>query len=100
MTRSASSNHKASYRLPREGTKLRLIYNLLYEYRGSHVPIEKWRRLCDQAGHSSVVDCIYKYLPDYYGCDILGQGSHARGPALIGEWMGKVYIDYTQEEKP
>lgn len=88
MRTSTVSEHKTKVIrepcLPRKGTSVREVYDMLYKYRGKKVPMEersvKWRKYAS----------IIKNLEHFWGCDI-------RKGALVGECYGKVYIDYTKE---
>lgn len=70
--------------LPREGTEIRRAYDLLYANKGTPVKISfGW--------HSRLEN-----LRNIYGLDIV---KTRKGEwCLIGEWFGKVYIDYVAEK--
>lgn len=75
--------------IPREGSKIREVYDLFYANKG--VAIE-W--------HFSGSNRLILDLQDYYGLDIrnLQKGSPRTGRpskwVLAGEWFGKTYVDY------
>ena len=101
MTRSASvaamrRRSAATTRrdLPREGTLLRLVYDLLYEHRGRYVPHAEWRAAIELVGSNPKMSGVVAQLRDYYGCDVR---PHWGGPMLAGEWVGRAYVDYVAE---
>lgn len=81
-----ASHLKGSARLqvhprPRDGTKLRKLYDLFAASKGKAIPFK-----C--AGYQrQVADLV-----DYYGLDIrrVRNGTWI----LAGEWFGRVYVDY------
>lgn len=70
---------------PREGTRLREVYDLFYLNKG--LPVEFFHSGKD---NSSLIKLI-----DFYGLDIrcISRGKWV----LAGEWFGKVYVDYIAE---
>jgi hypothetical protein len=79
---------------PAEGTKSRLVYDVLLEHRGRRVPKDDLRALRELAGTRTRsgywnISTQIQDLVLYYGCDI-------RNNVLVGEWFGRVYVDYTQ----
>jgi hypothetical protein len=78
--------------IPKEGTKIRKIYDLLMENRGRWVnvsPSSFGIKLTGQMGGISEV------LMNRYGLDI--RKDYGKW-LLAGEWFGKVYIDYVVEK--
>ncbi len=71
-------------RLPREGTRLREIYNRFLANRGDGVQLTY---------HEASV-CV-RDLTDYYGCDIRWVGHHLY--AMVGETVDGVYVDYVAQ---
>jgi hypothetical protein len=78
--------------VPREGTRLRALYDLLWENRGRFVDLGTL--------HKDDINRIHGDLRDYYGLDIRGRrvrdgtrGGH-NAWCLAGEWVGRGYIDY------
>lgn len=69
---------------PRVGTAIRAIYDQFMSNKGSIIPYSK------KSNSRQIQD-----LTDYYGLDIrrVGYGRYC----LVGEWFGKVYIDYLAE---
>lgn len=67
--------------LPREGTKLREVYDLFQANKGVAISFKR--------------DHAVYFLVDFYGLDIrcVRQGQWV----LAGEWFGKVYQDYIAE---
>ena len=69
---------------PAEGTFLRKVWDLLQENKGKHtlkpkyIPTRDW-------GNAT------RDLRDFYGLDI-------RKGILVGEWFGRVYVDYLAQE--
>lgn len=78
--------------VPREGSRLRAIYDLFQSRKG--LPVEFYQRR---------YGAEIRQLTDFYGFDIrrLQSGNSQTGRAslyvLAGEWFGKVYIDYIAE---
>lgn len=73
---------------PREGTKLREIYDMFKAKPG--MPI---RFFVDERKHA----CISQ-LQDFYGLDIRRVDRNKRGMwILAGEWFGSRYRDYVEE---
>lgn len=78
---------------PRPGTRLRELYDLLQSHKGKPVPVFGF-------GSRSVLQPALNQLRDFYGLDIrLTKGVRKHGNripefTLVGEWFGKVYIDY------
>jgi hypothetical protein len=76
----APTNHK-----PREGTKTRALYDLFYDNKG---------KVIDFCSTNSK-DAVYlPQLTDVYGLDI--RRIKKNKWCLVGEWFGKIYVDYTQ----
>ena len=73
---------------PREGTKIRTLYDLFYANKGKAVSYnyEKGKSVLPQ-------------LIDIYGLDIryVGRG-RSKQYMLVGEWFGITYVDYLAEE--
>lgn len=70
---------------PREGTRLREIYDLLQSNKGTPTDFTCRKRDTNRIDQ----------LRDFYGLDIRNIGY--RRWLLAGEWFGKVYIDYVAE---
>jgi hypothetical protein len=88
-TASASSLKRDSDKrqaLPREGTRLRFLYDLFQSNRGKIVSFSLARAGKDVAS-----------LVDFYGLDIRTIGK--RRWLLAGEWQGKEYVDYVLAEQ-
>ena len=68
---------------PREGTKLREVYDLFQANKGRVIPFTR--------PSGNVTD----NLTDYYGLDLrcVGYGQWV----LAGEWFGRIYVDYVSE---
>lgn len=85
--------------LPSPGTRLRLVYDTLYECRGRPVDPGDWQALDEltrRAGGACSLGHSLTELTDYWGCDIRRPAKYSRTPpALVGEWVGRVYLDYT-----
>ena len=77
-----TSRRKLVRNLPREGTKLREIYDLFMKNKGEIVQYAR--------GHKGgrVIDSLI----DTYGLDIIPAGTSQW--RLIGEWFGKDYFSY------
>jgi hypothetical protein len=72
---------------PREGSRMRELYDLFYNNKGKIVDF----CATDTNGASRL-----SYLTDIYGLDI--RRIRKNKWCLVGEWFGKVYVDYTQEQ--
>jgi hypothetical protein len=72
---------------PGKGTKIRKVWDLLHDHAGKAVELTNYAH----DGSMLVV------LRDIYGLDIRRVGKCRY--ALVGEWFGRVYIDYTQQDK-
>lgn len=82
---------------PREGTKLRTIYDAFYASKG--VPIDSPFGLVDGYQRQAI-----EQLRSFWGLDIRfvpgsNAGRRGRGKALgkwvlVGEWFGRTYVDY------
>lgn len=74
--------------VPREGTRIRRMYDLLMANKGQGVEVN----LTSFENKPSRSGVAINYLRDFYGLDIrrLRNGHWV----LAGEWFGKVYVDY------
>jgi hypothetical protein len=70
---------------PREGTRTRRIYDMFYDNKGKVIDF------CTTKNPDAV---IIPQLTDVYGLDI--RRIRKNKWCLVGEWFGKVYVDYTQ----
>lgn len=74
------------------------IYETLYEHKGKILPKETWKALTEltscRSSHYRAAHLVNQ-LNDFYGCDIRNFGHNKW--SLVGEWVGKVYLDYTQQ---
>ena len=68
--------------IPKEGSKIREMYDLFYSNRGKIIDIT-----IDSGGYNRK-----SYLENSYGLDIRRISKEKW--ILVGEWDGKVYIDY------
>lgn len=75
---------------PATDTRGDVLLKRLNTVRPAFVLIEDWKR-----NDTNVIQALI----DNYGMDIIRHPTSRRSFALIGEWVGKVYIDYTQEKK-
>lgn len=75
-------------KIPREGTNIRAVYDLLMERRG--LPIEVPLTVLTGNGKRIIND-----LTDFYGLDI--RKLRSKCWVLAGEWIGRVYVDYIAE---
>lgn len=78
--------------LPGEGTHIRAVYDLLYEFRGTSVEISGGTKK-----HNSMKTSALNQLKIFYGCEIIQTGRNMY--CLAGEWIGSYYADY-RKEKP
>lgn len=69
--------------MPRDGTKLRQVYDLFQRNKGNTIEFAVTRQTIAR----QISD-----LRDYYGLDIIRIGKCQW--VLAGEWFGRVYIDY------
>lgn len=78
--------------IPRSGTRLRRLYDLLQANKGAAVVVEYG---------GPALGCDVRCLTDFYGLDVrvARQGYRERRSTYIlaGEWFGRVYIDYIAE---
>ena len=70
---------------PKQGTKLRVVYDKLAENKAQPVELTGGKALGPELVR----------LQDYYGLDIRHVGKHKW--LLAGEWFGSVYVDYVAE---
>lgn len=83
---------------PREGTRTREIYDALLAAPGRPVDLSLSKMTNGRHDHGPLVS-----LKLFYGLDIRlvrhGRKSAGRNAlhALVGEWFGKIYVDYTCE---
>lgn len=79
----------SSHRAPKEGTRLRRLYDLLMANKG--VPIEQPLTMFENRP-AGVAGALIEQLRNYYGLDIrkLRYGRWV----LAGEWFGTTYRDY------
>lgn len=75
--------------VPREGTRLRRMYDLLQANKG--LPIDIYLA-CFEGVKPGVAGANIEQLQDFYGLDIR-KIKYGRW-VLAGEWFGKVYVDY------
>lgn len=80
--------------LPKEGSRIRWIYDRLMENKGQPIPLK-----LNASGDSRRMQS----LQDFYGLDIrrLQSGNSRTGRSSLyvaaGEWFGRVYVDYIAE---
>lgn len=74
--------------LPREGTNLRKAYDLFQNNKGVIINTTLRELGIDRGGSNQLID--------FYGLDIRKFGY--RRWCLVGEWFGKVYVDYLAEK--
>ena len=94
-------NCAALQKVPREGTKIRELYDLFQAHKGVMF-------MHDNLTEIYPANCIGQ-LTDYYGLDIRNLGAlpndtpgTGRGGSkwiLAGEWFGSKYIDYIAKNK-
>ncbi len=77
---------------PHWGTKTRRIFDCLQAHKAETVSLEPYNNKAD-------VKIIVNRLMDFYGLDIRKTGDcHHAEYMLVGEWFGKVYVDYVAEK--
>lgn len=76
--------------VPKEGSRLRELYDMFQANKGQVI---SWSR-SHRGGYSN--GRLLEDLVDYYGLDIrrIKNGRWC----LVGEWFGKVYVDYVAEK--
>jgi hypothetical protein len=76
----------AIQQVPREGSKVRMMYDLFNKYKGHSIYL----------GADKNVDLRVRYLGDFYGLDIVhvGKGKWC----MKGEWFGAKYVSYEVEK--
>jgi len=78
-------------KIPREGSRLRLIYDAFMSRKLEAIRFDK------ELGVSpTTVQTAVHNLTDFYGLDIR-PGKYGTGYRLVGEWFGRVYVDYSKE---
>jgi hypothetical protein len=98
--------HASSRDQPREGTRLRFIYDKIFAEPGQWIIFSAkkdfgWWSFASKDGAGSLGNMLDQ-LQNSYGLDIRTRrlaGAHGRAQRevmLAGEWFGRVYIDYTQ----
>ena len=77
---------------PREGSKLRHLYDVFMEHKG--VPLQ----INLKAEYGAAATSMVTQLQNFYGLDIFckrgGRGVHHATYLLAGEWFGATYVDY------
>jgi hypothetical protein len=90
------SGSNGRHRLPKEGTKLRRLYDYFQEHKGEAVHLPDFFKPASTAG------VPINQLKDFYGCDIRSRpdptNSHFRLYCLVGEWHDKTYLNYSKEK--
>lgn len=95
VSRAKGKAHGVLQQKPREGTRLRQVYDLFQANKGT--PIEFHVRMFGPDPN------IVNKLMDFYGLDIrrIRSGSSRVGRVstwvLAGEWFGRVYVDYVAD---
>lgn len=77
----------AIQQLPKEGSKVRQLYDLFMEYKGQIIQFDY-----DGLKYKSEFGTRIKYLQVMYGLDIAHVG--LRKFRLAGEWIGPKYVSY------
>lgn len=83
VSEAKGSNHPPKQNVPKEGTKIRELYDLFMDNKG---------KILDVTFNDSTERSRKAYLVDSYGLDIrcLQRGKWC----LVGEWNDDKYIDY------
>jgi len=88
---------KGQQKIPRAGSKVRGLWDLLHLYKGEIVTLP-----LSLMFHNTAIN----HLRDFYGLDIrnLGGDGHGRKRMgsrwiLAGEWFGSRYVDYISQSK-
>ncbi len=82
---------------PRWGTKTRRMFDYLQAHKAEPVTLDTY-------GDRGTIKIMISRLMDFYGLDIrLTRGTRLHGNrhaeyTLVGEWFGKVYVDYVAEK--
>jgi hypothetical protein len=90
----------AQTQIPREGSVLRVLWDVLHEHAGVFVDLRSELKLRGLPIKS--LQSVHSNLSDIYGLDIRvkhrGSRDHPGRDSslycLVGEWFGRVYIDY------
>jgi hypothetical protein len=78
---------------PREGTRLRRVYDALLSDRGEWVSLG--HLLYHNCSHNGA---LIRQLRDFYGMDIEVRGRAKPKYRLVGEWFGRTYVSYVKEQ--
>ena len=81
--------------LPREGSKVRELFDLLHLYKGHIIDFgEQGYKKIDKSWNG--LQCRILYLNDMYGMDIVhvSKGKYQ----FVGEYIGATYVTYTTEQ--
>jgi len=88
---------KGQQKIPRAGSKVRGLWDLLHRYKGEIVILPLTLMF-----HNTAIN----HLRDFYGLDIRNLGGNERGRKkggsrwiLAGEWFGSRYVDYIAKNK-
>jgi hypothetical protein len=79
----------ARHPIPRQGTKLRSMYDFFYARKGSPVDLAASRLTGSRDDGGRIAA-----LRDFYGLDIRRLGPGYKHWVLAGEWFGRHYVDY------
>lgn len=89
--------------MPKEGTRLRLLFDLFWRYKGHPVPDDAFRAIIGLAGTCFKLEALRNYgldiraFPMKTRGTLIGQeGSHGnkRCYVLVGVWEGSKYLDF------
>lgn len=109
-----SNNQTSLSTLPRPGSKNRQVYDALYASRGREMTPEEFEVFLEMTDRQIGANpngyrlgSVIRELVDYWGCDIRkirnatmpGRKGYVAVYCLVGEWSGKVYLDYTREAR-
>lgn len=76
--------------VPKDGTRLRQIFDFLKQHKASPIPLKDFSVMCPSP---QALGAIFRSLEDFYGLDIRSiPDCHHK--TLCGEWFGDKYVDY------
>ena len=94
---SVKGKSKNKQKIPRAGSKVRGLWDLLHLHKGEIVTLPLTLMF-----HNTAIN----HLRDFYGLDIRNLGGNERGRkkggsrwVLAGEWFGSRYVDYIAKDK-
>lgn len=76
---------------PKEGSKIRKLYDLFYQYKGHSIDFGNY----DRAFREKYLPSRMQYLRVFYGMNLVHQGKGRW--CFAGEYIGALYVSYEQD---